>query len=85
MKWRAVQLKVMYLLVSILVFGSLNTKVASVLTKSIFFSLKLLLLGGPDGGPDGGSNGGPNGGSRFCTRPPVSTLAICEFTRETNV
>ena len=50
-----------------------------------FFSLKLLLLGGPDGGPDGGSNGGPNGGSRFCTRPPVSTLAICEFTRETNV
>ena len=40
MKWRAGQLKVMYLLVSILVFGSLNTKVASVLTKSIFFSLK---------------------------------------------
>ena len=37
--WRAVQLKVMYLLVSILVFGLLNAKVASVLAKSIFFLL----------------------------------------------
>ena len=37
--WRAVQLKVTYLLVSILVFGLLNAKVASVLAKSIFFLL----------------------------------------------
>ena len=34
--WRAVQLKVTHLLYSILVFGLLNAKVASVLYKSIF-------------------------------------------------
>ena len=73
MIWRAVQLKVVFIGKAYWSLVYSKGKVASVLTKSFFFLLLTLLLGGPDGGPNGGPHGGSNGVSWFCARPETGS------------
>ena len=60
----------MYLLLSILAFGSLNTKVASVLTKSIFFHFNFYFYGVQMGVQTGVQMGVQMGGPGFVLALP---------------